>query len=73
MQLYTDINLGMIYMYHIYRYHANTRKKDIYRKKKKIKLCLIVTIHDIGLIMVCMLKSKINYMQLSTERKASIN
>lgn len=40
---------------------------------KKIKLGLIVTIHDIGPIMVCMLKSKIIYMQLSTERKASIN
>lgn len=69
MQLYTD-NICMIY--HIYRYHANTRKKDTYREKK-IKLGLIVTIHDIGPIMVCMLKSKIIYMQLSTERKASIN
>lgn len=59
-------------MYHIYRYHANTRKKDTYREKK-IKLGLIVTMHDIRPIMVCMLKSKINYMQLSTERKASIN
>lgn len=48
-------------------------KRTYIVKKKKIKLCLIVTIHDIGLIMVCMLKSKINYMQLSTERKASIN
>lgn len=49
------------------------QEKRTYIVKKKIKLCLIVTIHDIGLIMVCMLKSKINYMQLSTERKASIN
>lgn len=49
------------------------QEKRTYIVKKKIKLSLIVTIHDIGLIMVCMLKSKINYMQLSTERKASIN
>lgn len=49
------------------------KRTYIVKKKKLNKVCLIVTIHDIGLIMVCMLKSKINYMQLSTERKASIN
>lgn len=50
------------------------QKKDIHCKKKKIELGLIVTIHDIGLIMIACLKVRLitcNY-QLK-EKLQSIN